>query len=100
MPTLSYRADQFTLSNPYNTPTTLYEALVSLLPNQGFTNVANAGDHVHCDIQGISLSITFLALSGNTYWRLIMAAEDSDPTNADTQIERVQGLIDVLQGGS
>ena len=97
MPIVSFRSDEISLTNPYSTASAMYAALVKLLPSQGFTNVTNGGDHVHCDSGGISLSVTLLAVSGTTFWRVIMAAEDSNPANADTQIERVKALIDILR---
>jgi hypothetical protein len=98
MPTVSLRTDTFTFDNPSPSLTAMYQGLVELLPNQGFTGVTNEGDHVHCDIQGISLSVTFLSISGSTYWRVVVAAEDSNPANADVQISRLAAITDVLVG--
>jgi hypothetical protein len=98
MPTVSFRTDTFPFDNPSPNINAMYDGLVQLLPNQGFTNVTNEGDHVHCDAGGISLSVTFLGISGNTYWRVVMAAEDSNPANADAQIAKVVDVTDLLIG--
>ena len=98
MPTLSYRADTFTFDNPSPDINTVYQDLVELLPQHGCTDVLNEGSHVHCDSVGISLSITFLHISGSTYWRLVMAAEDSNPATADAQIQTIVDVIDTLIG--
>jgi hypothetical protein len=98
MPTVSYRADTFTFDNPSPSIEAMYNGLAQLLPENGCTNVTNEGDHVHCDSGGVSLSVTFLSISGNTYWRVVMAAEDSNPANADAQIATVVDVTDALIG--
>ncbi len=98
MPTFSFRTDTFPFDNPSPDINAMYDGLVQLLPNQGFTNVTNEGDHVHCDAGGVSLSVTFLSISGNTYWRVVMAAEDSNTANADAQIATVVAITDILIG--
>jgi hypothetical protein len=97
MPTVSYRADTFPFDNPSTNINTVYNDLVQLLPQHGCTNVLNEGSHVHCNSVGISISITFLPISGSTYWRVIMAAEDaSNPATADAQIQTIVDVIDTL----
>jgi hypothetical protein len=98
MPTISYRTDKFTFNNPSPNIEAMYNGLVQLLPENGCTNVTNEGDHVHCDSLGISISITFLNISGNTYWRVIMAADDAIPGSADGQIGTVVVVTDSLIG--
>jgi hypothetical protein len=98
MPTVSFRTDTFPFDNPSPDINAMYNGLVQLLPNQGFTNVVNEGDHVHCDAGGVSLSVKFLSISGNVYWRVVMAAEDSNPANADAQIANVVAVTDALIG--
>jgi hypothetical protein len=98
MPTVSFRTDTFPFDNTSPDLNAMYNGLVSLLPNQGFTNVTNEGDHVHCDAGGVSLSVKFLGISGNTYWRVVMAAEDSDTASADAKIATVVAITDDLIG--
>jgi hypothetical protein len=90
--TLSFRTQQYTLSEAAEGIGDVYSGLEVKLPVLGFGDIRIETGHIFCSKSGCALDVLYLLISERQFWQVLICAGEDQSTN-DSLLEEVETVI-------